>query len=155
MKRKSEGAAPIGMSLEAWAKHRKSAVVTRFGASPDNEQTSRTSTAQQPLTGSNQIPISGTREKLWQSRKSSKEVEDRKHDVVKNVDISSVGVRCGTSSNNEKTSCKSTVKQLLSGSNQIPISGIRQQLWQFQNSIDDVEGQCDDVVKTSADVFRL
>ena len=126
-------AAPIGMSPGAWAKHRKSEVGTRFGASSHNEQTSCMSTAQQPLTGSNQIPISGVREKLWQSRKSNEKVEDGIHDVVKNVEKPSMRVRCGSASHNAKSLDKSTVKQPLSGSNQIPISGLRQQLWQSQH----------------------
>ena len=133
-------AAPIGMSPGAWAKNRKSEVGTRFGASSHNEQTSCMSTAQQPLTGSNQVPISGVREKLWQARKSNEDVEVGIHDVVKNVEKSSVRVRCGSASNNEKSLGKSTAKQPSSGSNQIPISGMRQQLWQSQNNIDDVEG---------------
>ena len=143
MKRTS---APIGMSPGSWAKYRKTEVGTRFAASLKtevgtrfaaslhNEQTSCMSTAQQePLTGSNQIPISGVRGKLWQTRISNEKVEDGEHDAVKNVGNPSMRVRCGSASHTAKSLDKSTVKQPLSGSNQIPISGLRQQLWQSQH----------------------
>ena len=137
MKRKSEEAVPIGMSPEAWAKYRRSEVVSRFGTSADKAKT----ILQQPLTGSNQIPVSGAREKLWQSRKSNEEVDDGMHAVKESVGKTSIEMRCGKSSNNETTLCRSTVNQPLSGSNQIPISGIRQQLLQAPHNIDDIQDQ--------------
>ena len=138
MKRKSEEAVPIGMSPEAWAKYRRSEVVSRFGTSADKAKT----IMQQPLTGSNQIPVSGAREKLWQSRKSNEEVDDPMHAVKESVrKKTSTEMRCGKSSNNETTSCRSTVNQVLSGSNQIPVSGIRQELLQTSHNIDDIQDQ--------------
>ena len=50
-------------------------------------------------------------------------------------------MRCGKSSNNETTSCRSAVNQVLSGSNQIPVSGIRQELLQTSHNIDDIQDQ--------------